>query len=66
MPDIIVVFHILPKKMVAWLTWSWMQGVMGQATKAQAQALRSLYPYHNIGRHDKVGFARLHLSITAA
>lgn len=37
---------------------------MGQATKAQA--LRSLYPYHNIGRHGKVGFARLHLSSTAA
>lgn len=37
---------------------------MGQATKAQA--LRSLYPYHNIGRHGKVGFARLHLSSTTA
>lgn len=37
---------------------------MGQATKAQA--LRSLYPYHNIGRHGRVGFARLHLLSTAA
>ncbi|ODM18136.1 hypothetical protein SI65_06007 [Aspergillus cristatus] len=37
---------------------------IGQATKVQA--LRSLYPYHNIGRHGKVGFARLHLSSTAA
>lgn len=37
---------------------------MGQATKAQA--LRSLYPYHNIGCHGRMGFAWPHLSSTAA
>jgi hypothetical protein len=29
---------------------------------AKAQVLRSLYPYNNIGRHQKHGFARLYLS----
>lgn len=33
---------------------------------AKAQALRSLYPHNNIGRHQKHGFARLHLSSGAS